>query len=115
MKTHVIDAQDKKLGRIATEAAKVLMGKDSVEFAKNKIPNVTVHITNATKMSADITKQRTKEYQEYSGYPGGQKKITMESLISKRGLLEVFRKAVKGMLPPNKLRAKMLNNLKVTD
>lgn len=115
MKTHVIDAQDKKLGRIASEAARVLMGKDTVDFAKNKIPSVQVHITNASKIAADITKQRSKVYQEYSGYPGGQKKITMEALKGKRGMDGVFRKAIKGMLPPNKLRAKMLNNLKVTE
>ncbi len=113
--THTIDASDQKIGRVASVAAKVLMGKNRVDFAKNKIPAITVYITNASKVAVSDTKKKETIYKEYSGYPGGQKEISMESLISKRGMDAVFKKAIKGMLPPNKLRAQMLKNLVITE
>lgn len=115
MKEHVIDAENKKLGRVASEAAAILIGKDSVEFAKNKVAPVKVVINNASK--ADITdkKKTEKTYTRYSGFPGGLKKPTMKKVLEKKGYTEIFRKAVNGMLPKNKLQTPRLKNLTVNE
>ncbi len=115
MKNHTIDAQNKKIGRIASEAAFILMGKDMIDFSKNTYSGVKVTITNASKADISITKMKTTIYKEYSGYPGGQKEIKMSELVQRRGYKAIFQKAVRGMLPPNKLRAKMLANLSITE
>ena len=110
-----IDAKNRRLGRVATEAAHILMGKNRTDFARHKIPVQTVEIINAS--AADITEKKKSEkiYQRYSGYPGGQKKETLARMIEKKGYSEAFRKAVRGMLPPNKLRARMLKQLIVKE
>ena len=112
---YTIDAKDKKVGRIATQAAILLLGKNKTDFAKNKIPDVTVEIKNTSKASIDPKKLKQKTYSQYSGYPGGLKQPTMERMIEKKGYSEIFKKAVSGMLPKNKLRAKMMNNLIITE
>ncbi len=112
---HTIDAQNKKIGRVATEAAVLLMGKNLTSFARNKIPNIQVEIVNSSKALVTENKKSQKTYARYSGYPGGLRKPTMSEVISKKGYSELFREAVWGMLPKNKLRAKMMNNLKVTE
>ena len=113
MKT--IDATNKKLGRVASEAASILRGKDLVSFTPHVFADIKVEITNAGKINADDTKKRTKIYKRYSGYPGGQRELSLERITEKKGMKEAVRIAVRGMLPPNKLRAKMLRNLTITD
>lgn len=114
METYTIDAKGKKLGRVASEAAKYLMGKHSTQFARNVVPNVTVTIVNANEADISEKKQEEKEYVSYSGYPG--KKVeTLKHLIDKRGRGEVFTRAVYGMLPTNKLRSRMIKNLVVKE
>ncbi len=115
MTKHVIDAQNKKLGRVASQAASILMGKDTPAFARNIAPEVSVEIINAAK--ADITEKKRKEkfYITYSGHPGGQKRETLTKLEERKGIAEAFKRAVKGMLPDNKLKAKMILNLKITE
>jgi len=110
-----IDATNKKLGRVASMAATSLMGKDSVAFARHILTDVKVEITNASKINADDTKKRTKIYKRYSGYPGGQRELTLEKITEKKGMKEAVRIAIKGMLPKNRLQAKMLKNLTITD
>ena len=112
---YILDAENKKIGRIATQAAVYLMGKNLSVFARNNIPQITVEIKNAGKASVDEKKKLAKTYSRYSGYPGGLKQPTMEKVIAKKGYSELFREAVKGMLPKNKLRAKMMKNLKVSE
>ncbi len=112
---HTIDAQGKSLGRIATQAAVFLMGKDSPTFKRNVAPVVKVTITNASKVKISSKKMKDKTYQNYSGYPGGRKVISMERMIEKKGYEEIFNKAVYGMLPTNKLRKVMMKNLIVTE
>ncbi len=112
---HTIDAKNKRLGRVASEAASVLMGKNRVDFARHRIPEQTVRIINASSANIDAKKRTGKIYQKYSGFPGGQSKITLEKMITTKGYKEVFRKAVHGMLPSNKLRAKMLKQLIISD
>ena len=112
---YTLDATNKKIGRVATEAAVYLMGKNTTNFKRNSIPDVMVEIINTGKASIDEKKRETKKYSRYSGYPGGLRQPTMEQVISKKGYSEIFKEAVSGMLPKNKLRAKMMNNLKISE
>lgn len=112
---YVLDAENKKVGRIATQAAVFLMGKNLTAFARNTIPQVVVEIKNASKASIADTKKSQKTYSRYSGYPGGLRQPTMEQVIAKKGHSEIFKEAVWGMLPKNKLRAKMIKNLVITE
>ena len=112
---YILDAENKKIGRVATEAAVYLMGKNTTKFARNVAPQVVVEIKNASKASVDEKKMEQKTYSRYSGYPGGLKQPTMKQVIGKHGYKELFKEAVGGMLPKNKLRSKMLKNLIVTE
>lgn len=114
MKKVVIDAQNKKLGRVASEIAMVLMGKDTASYARNIAPEVEVEVINVAKLDISETRAEGKVYKTYSGYPGGQKKETLSKLIDRKGQTEALKRAVKGMLPDNKLKAKMLTNIKIT-
>ena len=111
----VIDATNQKLGRVATEAAMALMGKDNPEYTPNKLSGTEVHITNASKLSLTEKKKLEKIYKHYTGYPGGLREREMKKVIDTKGYEEVYRKAVRKMLPNNRLRALMLKNLKITD
>ncbi len=112
---HTIDAKGKKLGRVATEVASFLMGKDTPDFSRNSARNVKVNVVNASGLDINPKKKEEKTYKSFSGYPGGLKTSTMEKVIEKKGYAEVLRKAVYGMLPGNKLRAQMMKNLKISE
>lgn len=112
---HVIDAKNKKLGRVASEAATILMGKNTPAFAKNIAPDVEVEIINASKVDISEKKKTDKFYRTHSGYPGGQKEEKLGELIERRGMGEVFKRTVAGMLPKNKLQSRMLTRLTITD
>lgn len=115
METKTIDATNKKLGRIASEAAKILMGKDRADFQKNTFPKVKVHITNASKIILSEKKMRDTTYARYSGYPGGLKTPNMNKIVEDKGYAGLFQNAVYGMLPKNKLRSQMIKNLIVSE
>ena len=108
---HIIDAENKKIGRVATEAAVFLMGKNLKDFKRNAIPTVTVEIKNTGKASIDEKKMLQKTYSKYSGYPGGLRQPNAKQMVEQKGHKELFREAVLGMLPKNKLRARMMKNL----
>jgi large subunit ribosomal protein L13 len=110
---YTIDAQNKKIGRVATEAAVFLMGKNLKTFARNIVPNAQVEILNTSKASIHEKKMTQKTYSRYSGYPGGLRQPTMEQVIERKGHRELFKEAIAGMLPKNKLRQKMMNNLTI--
>jgi len=113
---YVLDAEGKTIGRVATQAAVYLMGKNTPDFKRNALPvDVTVEIKNASKASIQEAKMTQKTYSRYSGYPGGLKQPTMAQVIEKKGYAELFREAVSGMLPKNKLRSRMLTHLTVTE
>ena len=112
---YLIDATDKKIGRVATQAAILLMGKNRPDFKRNSIPEIKIEIKNTSKASIDHKKMREVIYSRYSGYPGGLRQPTMKQVIAKHGYSELFKKAVYGMLPKNKLRAKMIHNLIITE
>ena len=81
---------------------------------KNVVADVLVKIENASKL--DVTEKKKGEiYQSYSGYPGGRKTETLEHLGERLGYAEVVRRTVNGMLPKNKLQARMMRNLEVTE
>lgn len=110
-----LDAQNKKLGRLASQIAVLLMGKDTTEYQRNKIPDREIKVVNAGKMSVDVRKLESKEYVHYTGYPGGLKTERMDSLVKRKGYKEALRTAVRGMLPGNKLRPQMLKRLTIED
>ncbi|HVV39192.1 MAG TPA: 50S ribosomal protein L13 [Candidatus Paceibacterota bacterium] len=106
-----IDATNKTLGRVASEAAKVLMGKHKATFAKNAVMGEEVTVTNSSKIKISGAKETDKEYVRYSGYPDGQKFENYSMLVARRGHAEVIRRAVLGMLPKNRLQAKRIKLL----
>ncbi len=112
---HTIDAQGKKIGRIASQAAAVLMGKNSVSFAKNKVAAQPVEIINASKADITARKKTGDIYVTYTGYRGGLNKESLGHLIDRRGMQEVFRRAVSRMLPDNKLRDDRMKHLTISD
>jgi len=110
-KTHNIDAAEKSLGHVASEAAHVLMGKHEADYVSHKDGNTLVAITNAKELTVTEKKLDQKEYKRYSGYPGGLKQETLRSVWMRRGVDEVIRRAVYGMLPANKLRKARMKRL----
>ncbi len=111
IKEYKINIAGKKLGRVSSEIAMVLMGKDSPEFTPNKVVAIKVIVEGVNELAFSDKKLGEKEYQRYSGYPGGRKVFTMASVVEQHGAAEVLRKAVYGMLPNNKLRKPMMKNL----
>ncbi len=108
---YTIDAQGKKLGRIASDAAARLRGKQLVSFTRNTLPDVTVEIVNASKLSIVEKKARQTIYQRYSGYPGGQKEFSLAEFTARKGHGELLRKVILGMLPRNRQRSRLIKRL----
>jgi large subunit ribosomal protein L13 len=108
-----IDAQGKTVGRVASEAAKVLLGKHKPTFVKNAVVGEEVTVINASQVRISGNKTRAKKYVRYSGYPGGQKIESYAMLVARRGEGEVIRRAVLGMLPKNKLQTKRIKLLTI--
>ena len=108
----VIDASDQVLGRLATRVARLLMGKHKPIFTRNLDTGDYVIVINADKVRVTGNKPKQKLYYRHSGYPGGFKSISLEKLMLADPTL-VIDHAVKGMLPHNKLGAKMLKKLRV--
>lgn len=113
--THVIDATNRALGRVASEAAYHLLGKHSPKITHHQAFPITVEVQNASKLMLPRKKLRGKIYQSYTGYPSGRREKTLEQVIEKHGYAEVVRRAVKGMLPHNKLQGPRLKNLSIID
>lgn len=112
---YTIDAAGEHLGRVASEAASALLGKKSVNYIKNEVLPVEVEIVNATKLELPEKRIAGKEYTRYTGYPGGLRFTSMAQLIEKKGVSELLRKTVDGMIPRNKLRKERMKRLTITD
>ncbi len=110
--THIVDAADKVLGRLATEVAVLLRGKSKVGFEAYKDIGDYVTITNVDKLKFTGKKLEGKIYYHHTGYLGGLKQQTMKEMQNKKGNSEVFRKAVFGMLTKNKLRSLQIKRLR---
>ncbi|NLM22236.1 MAG: 50S ribosomal protein L13 [Peptococcaceae bacterium] len=111
-KWYVIDAAGVPLGRVAAEAARLLRGKHKPIFTPNVDTGDFVIIVNAEKTVLTGNKLDKKMYRRHSGYPGGLKEMTYRVLMSKNPE-RAMERAVKGMLPHNKLGAQMYKKLKV--
>jgi large subunit ribosomal protein L13 len=109
---HVVDAEGQTLGRLATRIADVLRGKDKPVYTPHVDTGDFVIVVNAEKIAVTGNKLDQKMYYRHSGYPGGLKERTLREQLERRPT-EVLRKAVKGMLPKNRLAAKQLTKLKI--
>ena len=106
----VVDASSQHLGRLGSKVAKLLRGKYKPNFTPHVDCGDNVIVINADKVELTGKKWNDRIYHSHSGYPGGQKKTTPAELKAK-GEDRLIRKVVKGMLPKNKLGAKLLDNL----
>ncbi|MBZ9572646.1 50S ribosomal protein L13 [Patescibacteria group bacterium] len=108
--THTINATNKPLGRLATEIAILLRGKHKPDFQPSEDMGDFVTVKNVDKMKLTGKKLNQKVYYQHSGFPGGLRKIPLKTLFNLQPQ-EVLKRAVWGMLPKNKLRAKMIKRL----
>ncbi len=113
--THTIDAAGKALGRVASEAAKALMGKMRADYTPNKSSGVKVTVTNVDKLYIREKKRTGKIYTTYSGYPGGMRRESLASLNARKGKGEAVKRAVRRMLPRNTMLAARMKNLIITE
>ena len=108
----VVDATDATLGRLDSRIAHVLEGKHKPTYSPNLDSGDHVIVLNSSRIAVTSGKRETKLYIRHSGYPGGLKEETLGHLLERRPE-EVIRRAVKGMLPHNRLGAQQLRKLKV--
>ena len=111
-KFYVVDASDKVLGRLASQIAATLIGKTKTDYTPHADNGDCVIVLNAGKVKLSGSKLLSKEYITYSGYPGGQKRISASDLVNKKPIA-LIEEAVKGMLPKNRLGSEMFRNLYV--
>jgi ribosomal protein L13 len=111
-KWYLVDAQDVVLGRMATEVAKIIRGKNKAIFTPNMDTGDFVVVINADKVKLTGKRETLKTYVRHSGYPGGQKVTTFQEMMEKKPEF-VIQNAVKGMLPKNRLGRKLIKKLKV--
>lgn len=109
---HQVDASGKVLGRLATEIAKKLMGKEKVTFTPHVDGGDFVVVTNAEKVVVTRSKAEGKKYFWHSGFPGGLRERSFNEMIA-RNPQEVLRRAVKNMLPKNRLQDQRMARLKI--
>jgi large subunit ribosomal protein L13 len=111
-KYHQFDAKSKSLGRLATEIALVLRGKNKVDFTPNIDGGDFVVVVNTDKLKVTGGKMDKKIYHYFSGYPGGVRNVALKDKIEQDSR-EVIKEAVYGMLCKNKLRDRMMTRLKI--
>jgi large subunit ribosomal protein L13 len=109
---HVMDAEGKSLGRLASEVAQLLKGKHKVTYATHLDTGDYVVVINASKLALTRKHMEQKFYYRHSGYPGGFRKVSLATKMQVRPAW-VIEEAVRGMLPRNRLGAVMMRKLKV--
>ncbi|MCF7792657.1 MAG: 50S ribosomal protein L13 [Candidatus Cloacimonetes bacterium] len=109
---YLVDATDKVLGRLATQVASILRGKNKPYFSPHLDTGDFVVVVNAEKIRLTGNKENKKTYDRYSGYPGGRSEVTFKRMKEERPE-EIIIHAVKGMLPKNILGRKLIQKLKV--
>ncbi len=107
---HLVDAKNQTLGRLAGNVAKTLMGKNKVNYVPYLDMGDFVVITNASMIKVTGRKAEQKNYYNHSGYPGGLRTRSFTTVLATNPQ-EILKRAIKGMLPNNKLRSKMLKKL----
>lgn len=110
MSEHVFNAQNKVAGRLASEVAKILIGKNQTNFKPNQTAQVKVIVTNINGLKFTGKKMEQKTYYRHSGYLGNLREIKLKTAWQKNPK-QTFRQIVSGMLPKNKLRSLRLKNL----
>jgi large subunit ribosomal protein L13 len=109
---YLVNAEGKVLGRLATELAKILRGKNKPTYTPHQDTGDFVVVVNASKIGLTGKKMKDKIYYRHTGYPGGIKETNAAKLLAKKPT-EMIRIAVKGMLPKNSLGRQMLRKLKI--
>src|SRR2546423_370144 len=109
---YIVDAEGQTLGRLATQIADTLRGKNKPQYTPHVDTGDFVIVVNAEKIAVTGKKLDEKIYYRHSGYPGGLRSRTLREQLQRRPT-EVIRKAVKGMLPKNRLARKQINKLKI--
>jgi len=109
---YVVDAEGKTLGRLATQIANTLRGKNKATYTPHTDTGDFVVVVNAEKVHVTGQKLDQKLYYNHSGYPGGLRTRSLRTQLERRPT-EVLRKAVKGMLPRNRLARQQINKLKI--
>jgi large subunit ribosomal protein L13 len=110
MKEYKFDAKNQTLGRLATQIAVLLQGKNLAQYEPNKIGDVKVIVDNISKIRVTGKKASQKVYRHHTGYIGHLKTRSYKEIFEKNPS-EILRKAVLGMIPKNKLRSKRIKNL----
>ena len=108
----LLDAKDETLGRLSSRIASILMGKNKAQYTPHNDLGDYVVVVNAEKIRVTGNKDIQKKYYKHTGYPGGLKSSTFSEIIEKNPE-NLILKAVKGMLPKNKLSSSMISKLKV--
>ena len=111
-KWYVVDAEGKTLGRLATEIARVLRGKNKVQYTPHVDVGDFVVVVNADRVVVTGRKAEQKVYRRHSGYPGGMKETSFEQMMARKPT-EVLRKAVYGMMPKSRLARQQFKKLKI--
>ncbi len=111
----LIDAKGKTLGRVGSEIAVSLMGKNSPFFERHVYSGFKVKVINASKIKTTVKKLENIMHKRYSGYRGGLKVMTGAEVKKKKGMNELLKHAVHQMLPSNKLKKEMMKNLKIEE
>jgi large subunit ribosomal protein L13 len=111
-KWYLVNAEGKVLGRLSTELAKILRGKNKPTYTPHLDTGDFVIVVNAGKVTLTGKKMKDKIYYHHTGYPGGIKEMNAEKLLARKPT-EMIRMAVRGMLPKNSLGRQMLRKLKI--
>ncbi|MFH0969407.1 MAG: 50S ribosomal protein L13 [Patescibacteria group bacterium] len=109
-KYHLFNLKENKLGRISTQIARLLTGRNKVDYTPNIDSGDFVVVVNSEELVVTGGKEKKKLYHNFSGYPGGIKTLTLEQM-RKKDSRKIIREAVYGMLPKNKLRDKVIKRL----
>ncbi len=111
----VIDASGRTLGRVASEVAGFLIGKNKVSFERHIYSGSVVKVLNAGKINISNRKLEELFHTRYSGYPGGLRILKGSHTAKTKGMKELVRLATYQMLPDNKIRREMMKNLKIEE
>jgi large subunit ribosomal protein L13 len=109
---HLIDVSGKVLGRITPQIVRIIQGKNKVDYVPNLDIGDHVVVINSSKVKVTGKKTQSKEYTNYSGYPGGLKRINFADLL-KKDSREIIKRAISGMLAKNKFRSDRLNRVHI--
>jgi large subunit ribosomal protein L13 len=111
-KWYVVDAEGQTLGRLASEIAKILRGKNKPEYTPHVDTGDFVVVVNAEKISVTGRKAQQRVFRRHTGYPGGLREVSYEQMLARKPE-EILRKAVYGMMPRTRLARKQFKKLKI--